>query len=115
MRIVVAGAGLSGLSLCHALQEKLAAAGKNAELILLESEGRAGGKVRTHRERGYVMEWGPNGFLNNKPDTLELCKKLGIDNKLLPSNDAARRRFRCNGCHAPRRHWTSSCWRRASW
>jgi oxygen-dependent protoporphyrinogen oxidase len=93
MRIVVAGAGLSGLSLCHALQEKLEAAGKQAEILLIESEGRAGGKVRTHRESGYVMEWGPNGFLNNKPDTLELCRKLGIDNKLLPSNDAARRRF----------------------
>lgn len=93
MRIVVAGAGLSGLSLCHALQEKLDASGKQAEIILLESEARAGGKVRTHREGGYVMEWGPNGFLNNKPDTLELCRKLGIDGKLLPSNDAARRRF----------------------
>ncbi|HLB25285.1 MAG TPA: FAD-dependent oxidoreductase, partial [Nitrospirota bacterium] len=93
MRIAVAGAGISGLALCHALQEKLTEAGKAAEIILLEAEGRAGGKIRTHRERGYVMEWGPNGFLNNKPDTLELCRKLGIEEKLLPSNDAARKRY----------------------
>ena len=93
MRIVVAGAGLSGLSICHALQEKLTAAGKSAEILLIESEGRVGGKVRTERDGGYVMEWGPNGFLNNKPDTLELCRKLGIYDKLLPSNDAARKRF----------------------
>ena len=93
MRIAVAGAGLSGLSLCHALQEKLESSGKRAEIVLLESEDRVGGKVRTERTDGYVMEWGPNGFLNNKPDTLELCRKIGIEGLLLPSNDAARKRF----------------------
>ena len=93
MRIVVAGAGLSGLSLCQALKERLASAGKSADVILIESEDRVGGKIRTHKEKGYVMEWGPNGFLNNKPDTLELCRKIGVDGLLLPSNDAARRRF----------------------
>ncbi len=93
MRIVVAGAGLSGLSLCHALEEKLAGAGRTAEIFLFESEGITGGKVRTIKEDGYLVEWGPNGFLNNKPDTLELCKKLGIDKIMLPSNDAARKRY----------------------
>ena len=93
MRIVVAGAGISGLALCHALQEKLASSGKSAEIVLLEAEDRVGGKIRTHKEKGFVMEWGPNGFLNNKPDTLELCRKVGIEGKLLPSNQAAARRF----------------------
>jgi oxygen-dependent protoporphyrinogen oxidase len=97
MRIAVIGAGVSGLSLCHALEERLKAAGKSAEILLIEAEGRVGGKIRTHRESGYVMEWGPNGFLNNKPDTLELCLKLGIADKLLPSNDAARRRYIYSG------------------
>jgi len=93
MRIAVAGAGLSGLSLCHALQEKLAGSGRTAEIMLFESEGRTGGKVRTIKESGYLVEWGPNGFLNNKPDTLELCRKLGIDRLMLPSNEAARKRY----------------------
>ena len=93
MKIAVGGAGLSGLALCHALQEKLEGSGRSAEILLMESEDRAGGKIRTQREKGYVMEWGPNGFLNNKPDTLELCRKLGIEGLLLPSNEAARKRF----------------------
>jgi len=93
MRVAVAGAGLSGLSLCHALQEKLEAAGKSAEVMLFEAEDRTGGKVQTIKDDGYLVEWGPNGFLNNKPDTLELCRKLGIDNLMLPSNDAARKRY----------------------
>ena len=93
MKIAVAGAGLSGLSLCHALQEKLDLAGKSASITLFESEARTGGKVQTIKEDGYLVEWGPNGFLNNKPDTLELCHKLGIAKLLLPSNDAARKRY----------------------
>lgn len=93
MRIAVAGAGLSGLSLCQSLQEKLAAAGRQANITLFEAEGRTGGKVQTVKDDGYIVEWGPNGFLNNKPDTLELCRRLGIDQKLLPSNDAARKRY----------------------
>ncbi|MGA2193031.1 MAG: protoporphyrinogen oxidase [Nitrospirota bacterium] len=97
MRIAVAGAGISGLTIAYAIQEKFSAAGKPAEIFLLEANGRVGGKIRTHRENGYVMEWGPNGFLNNKPDTLELCAKLGIDRYLLLSNDAARKRFIYSG------------------
>ncbi|MBI5694251.1 MAG: protoporphyrinogen oxidase [Nitrospirae bacterium] len=93
MRIAVAGAGLSGLSLCHALQEKLEATGRHAQIALFESEGRTGGKVQSIKDDGYLVEWGPNGFLNNKPDTLELCRKLGIDDLMLPSNDAARKRY----------------------
>ncbi len=97
MRITIAGAGISGLSLAYAIREKLGGAGKEAEIFLLESEGRVGGKIRTHHENGYIMEWGPNGFLNNKPDTLALTRKLGIDDLLLPSNDAARKRYIYSG------------------
>ncbi|MGC2425186.1 MAG: protoporphyrinogen oxidase [Nitrospirota bacterium] len=97
MRITIAGAGISGLSLAYAIQEKLEAAGKSAEIFLLEADGRVGGKIRTHHEDGYIMEWGPNGFLNNKPDTLALTRKLGIEELLLPSNDAARKRYIYSG------------------
>lgn len=93
MHIAVAGAGLSGLSLCHSLQEKLEAAGRQAKITLFEAEPRTGGKVQTIKDDGYLVEWGPNGFLNNKPDTLILCRKLGIDGKLMPSNDSARKRY----------------------
>ncbi len=97
MRITIAGAGISGLSLAYAIREKLDSAGKDAEIFLLEAEARVGGKIRTHHENGYIMEWGPNGFLNNKPDTLALTRKLGIDDLLLPSNDAARKRYIYSG------------------
>ena len=56
-----------------------------------------GGKIWSRREEGFLCEWGPNGFLDNKPMTLELCQQLGIRDRLLRSNDNARKRFIYSG------------------
>ena len=39
------------------------------------------------------MEWGPNGYLDNAPETPRLCRLLGIAHRVLPARDAAGRRF----------------------
>ncbi|MBP2679336.1 MAG: protoporphyrinogen oxidase, partial [Deltaproteobacteria bacterium] len=81
-RIVIVGAGLSGLCTAHYLVKSLSEAGKEAEILLLEAEGAPGGKMRTIRQDGFHMEWGPNGFLTNKPHGMELVKDLGIEGRL---------------------------------
>ena len=96
-RIAIVGAGISGLCTGHYLVRALSAAGRAAEIVLFESEGVAGGKMRTVREDGFNMEWGPNGFLTNKPHSLELVKDLGIDGRLARSSDLARKRFIYSG------------------
>jgi oxygen-dependent protoporphyrinogen oxidase len=63
------------------------------ELTLLEKEPRVGGKIWSIHDEGYLCEWGPNGFLDSKPQTLELCRQLGISDAILRSNDNARKRF----------------------
>jgi oxygen-dependent protoporphyrinogen oxidase len=92
-RIVIIGAGLSGLSTAHYLVRTLYDAGKEAEILLLEADNVPGGKTRTIREDGFNMEWGPNGFLTNKPHGMELVKDLGIADRLARSSDLARKRF----------------------
>jgi len=92
-RIVIVGAGLSGLCTAHYLVKSLSEAGKEAEILLLEAEGAPGGKMRTIRQDGFHMEWGPNGFLTNKPHGMELVKDLGIEGRLARSSDLARKRF----------------------
>jgi protoporphyrinogen/coproporphyrinogen III oxidase len=92
-RIAIIGAGISGLSTAFALQQQGAEAGVDVETVILEKKERLGGKVWSIREKGYLCEWGPNGFLDNKPMTLELCRKLEISGRLLRSNDNARKRF----------------------
>ncbi len=92
-RIVVIGAGISGLSTAYAVGRETVKAGLETEITVLEKKDRLGGKILSIREEGYLCEWGPNGFLDNKPMTLELCEQLNIQDSLLRSNDNARKRF----------------------
>lgn len=92
-KVIIIGGGLSGLSTAWLLADQAKAAGKTVEIRLLEQAPRTGGKIHSVREEGFLCEWGPNGFLDNKPQTLELCAALGITDKLHRSNDNARKRY----------------------
>ncbi len=95
--MVVVGAGISGLCTAHYLIRALSAAGRAAEILILEAEEVPGGKMRTIREGGFRMEWGPNGFLTNKPFSLDLVRDLGIEDRLSRSSDRARKRYVYSG------------------
>lgn len=90
---VIIGGGISGLSTAWLLRNKARETGMDLQVTLLEKESQVGGKIRSIRDNGFVCEWGPNGFLDNKPQTLDLCRLLGIEDRLLKSNDNARKRF----------------------
>lgn len=92
-RAIVIGGGISGLASAFYLRRKAQAAGVELEVKVLEKEDRSGGKIWSIKDQGYLCEWGPNGFLDSKPQTLELCADLGISQQLLRSNDNARKRF----------------------
>ncbi|HIJ96517.1 MAG TPA: protoporphyrinogen oxidase [Desulfuromonadales bacterium] len=92
-KIIIIGGGVSGLSAAWLLRSKVAAAGKNVEITLLEKEQRLGGKMWSIKADGYTCEWGPNGFLDSKPQTLDLCRAIGVTDNLHRSNDNARKRF----------------------
>jgi oxygen-dependent protoporphyrinogen oxidase len=83
-RVVIVGGGISGLALAYRLAT-------HAAVTLLESESRPGGKVWTERDGGFVVEHGPNGFLESKPSTLELCRELGLGNELIAASESSRR------------------------
>jgi protoporphyrinogen/coproporphyrinogen III oxidase len=96
-KIIVIGGGISGLSTAWLLRSKAQAAGKELDITLLEKEQRVGGKIWSIKSDGYTCEWGPNGFLDSKPQTLELCNALGVEGNLHRSNDNARKRFIYSG------------------
>jgi len=96
-KIVIIGGGISGLTTAWMLRFKAEAAGKELHITLLEKETRVGGKLWSIREEGYICEWGPNGFLDSKPQTLELCSAIGVEGHLHRSNDNARKRFIYSG------------------
>jgi oxygen-dependent protoporphyrinogen oxidase len=90
LSLVVAGGGISGLSLAHALSGE-----GGIDVTVLESLERPGGKVWSDRVGGYLCESGVNGFLDNKPRTLELSSMLSLEP--LRSSDVARKRFIYSG------------------
>jgi len=85
VRVVILGAGISGLTVAYRLQQALAA----ADITILEQRDRVGGTIWTERQNGFQVEIGPNGFLNTKATTVELCRDLGLGNRLLVASAAA--------------------------
>ena len=96
-KIIIVGGGISGLATAWLLRSKAMAAGKGLDITLLEKEERPGGKIKSIHTDGYVCEWGPNGFLDSKPQTLDLCRAVGVETNLHRSNDNARKRFIFSG------------------
>lgn len=87
MKVVIVGAGISGLTAAYALLSK----NKNLDITGYEADSRPGGKIWSDKTDGFLCEKGVNGFLDNKPKTLQLCDYLGLEP--LKSSDNARRRF----------------------
>lgn len=88
-RVVIAGGGIAGLSIAWAIRRR----DPDAEVVVLERSARTGGNIRTEHIDGYTCESGPDGFLDNAPATLKLVRAIGVESRLLPSNDAARKRY----------------------
>ncbi|NLY04252.1 MAG: protoporphyrinogen oxidase [Campylobacter sp.] len=90
MDIAIIGGGISGLA--TAFYINFFGEGKH-NVTVLEKDNVIGGKMQTHDIGGYLVEEGSNGFLSNRPDTIELIRLAGLENILLKSNDNARVRF----------------------
>lgn len=90
-RITIVGGGISGLSLAFFLKR----ARPSMDITVLEAEDRPGGKIWSDRRDGFLCESGVNGFLDNRPKTLELASLLSLNP--LRSNDNARKRFVFSG------------------
>lgn len=89
MRVAVVGGGISGLAAAFYVKRRR----PEAEVVLLEREEQLGGTMRTVDVGGFRFEAGSNGFLTNKPDTLDLVRDSGAEPLLMRSNDAARVRY----------------------
>src|SRR3989442_13144902 len=76
MTCVVVGAGLTGLSAAWELTRA------GGEVLVLESERRAGGGVVTERREGFLVEGGPDGFLAADGDIQALARELGLGDRL---------------------------------
>ncbi len=86
--VAVIGGGIAGLAAAAWLERD-----HGVDAVVLEASGRAGGKVHTERLEGHVLEWGPQGFLDNAPDTLEIAGWLGLEGDLVRADEHSAARF----------------------
>jgi oxygen-dependent protoporphyrinogen oxidase len=92
MRIAIIGGGIAGLAAAFEL-EKARSAGADLEYSLFEASERLGGSLASEIVGGAVLECGPDSFLTEKPAAAELCRELGLEGELIPSNDSSRKTY----------------------
>jgi oxygen-dependent protoporphyrinogen oxidase len=91
-RIAIVGGGISGLAAAFALEERRRA-GDSLEYAVYESGPRFGGVLATDQVDGCLVEAGPDSFLTEKPWAADLCRRLGIEDQLIGSNDRGRKTY----------------------
>ena len=91
-RIVVVGGGISGLAAVHRLIEL-----GHTNVILIEASSRLGGTIQTEHRDGFLIERGPDSFISEKPEALALAKQLGLESRLIQTNENYRRSFIVRG------------------
>jgi len=89
VRVAILGGGVTGLCAAHHLTKAFGA----DSVLLLEGSDYVGGHTRTDHLDGYSCDWGPNGFLNREPLTLQWVDELGLTPELISANEAAAHRF----------------------
>lgn len=88
-RVAVIGGGVAGLASAYLLHQQH----PEWDIVVLEKDAEPGGKVRSSHEHGYTLDWGPNGFLTNVTETLELSRMLGLESALIPAAESAKKRY----------------------
>jgi oxygen-dependent protoporphyrinogen oxidase len=91
-RIVIIGGGLSGLAVAHSVIRSAPMA-RPAEVLLLEAKDRLGGTIWTARRDGFTIEAGADSFITNKPWGVDLCRELGLGDRLIETDARHRRSF----------------------
>lgn len=94
--VVVAGAGITGLATAFTLREAAAQRGLAIELTVLDAAAEPGGHARTIVDGGFVIERGPNGFLDRGAETMALIGELGLTDRIVEANVHSKRRFILN-------------------
>ncbi len=88
-RIAVIGGGISGLAAAHRLVELE----PSAEVKLFESSDRVGGVLDTIHRDGFLIERSADMFTTKDPWALDLCRRVGLEDELINTNEAFRRAF----------------------
>ena len=89
VRVAVIGGGVTGLCAAFYFAKEYGP----EQVRLIEASEYIGGQTRTDHIDGFSCDWGPNGFLDREPATLQWIEDLGHTADLIRANEAAAHRF----------------------
>ena len=78
---VVVGGGITGLAAAYQLTRA------RIPVLLVEASDRLGGKIRTDRVDGFLVEAGPDSFIAYRPAATELARELGMGDAIIRTTD----------------------------
>src|SRR5437870_7195573 len=93
LKLVIVGGGITGLAAAHRAVELTRERSTALDLTVIEARARLGGTIATERAGGFLIEAGPDSFLSEKPWALGLCRRLGVEDRLVRTDDRFRKVF----------------------
>jgi oxygen-dependent protoporphyrinogen oxidase len=91
-RIAIVGGGISGLAAALALEERRRG-GEPLGYAVYEAGPRFGGVLVSEQVDGCLVEAGPDSFLTEKPWAADLCRRIGLEDQIIGSNDLDRKTY----------------------
>ena len=95
MTVLVVGGGITGLVAAWSLGRA------GVPTVLVEATGRLGGKVRTERTDGFLIEHGPDALITYRPAAAELARDLGLGESIIRVNEPRSVSIRAGGRSVP--------------
>jgi oxygen-dependent protoporphyrinogen oxidase len=96
-RLVIVGAGISGLSAAHEAVRHAGDVPGGLEVLVLEAAAEVGGKARSVQQDGWLVEEGPTGYLDSEPEFDDLLQRAGVAQHKVTADEAAARRYLFHG------------------
>ena len=95
MSVLVVGGGITGLVAAWSLGRA------GVPTLLVEATDRLGGKVRTERADGFLIEHGPDSLITYRPAAVELARELGLGDSIIRVNEPRSVSIRAGGRSVP--------------
>jgi oxygen-dependent protoporphyrinogen oxidase len=83
-QVAIIGGGITGLAAAWELHQQ------GLDFVLLEGAEKLGGKIKTERVDGFIIEGAADSFLATKPWAWQLCREIGLGDQLIGTNDFSR-------------------------
>jgi oxygen-dependent protoporphyrinogen oxidase len=95
--VAVIGGGIAGLTAAYRISRTRDGDGRTPVVMLLEATDRLGGAIETVTRDGFLVERGPDSMITEKPWGMALCREVGLEDAILPTNTASRGSFIVRG------------------